>query len=183
MKASDSMPRSLNDGSSEAQPRNRNWKDTYKKITNLRRWGSKKNRSKHEDEESEPDEDSAMIIRATPHRPPSPYPEKSCAIGMTSWPSNIAKDPNRQGPDPWSRTEEEMFRSNIAFLASMRIIGYFNLFCLLIIKLPVSHLRDERFGFLWMGPRMFRRLRVFLLVTLYLQTPELVLDCLLDPIL
>ncbi|KAJ6036504.1 hypothetical protein N7540_000783 [Penicillium herquei] len=98
-----------NENNSEAQVRNKNWKDAYKKMTNLRRWGSKKNRSKHGDEESQPDEDFTMIIRANPHRPPSPYPEKSCAVGITSWPSNIAKDPNRKGPHPWSRTEEEMF--------------------------------------------------------------------------
>ncbi|KAJ5691036.1 hypothetical protein N7488_011771 [Penicillium malachiteum] len=105
---SDSLSRGHRDDNPETKTRNKNWKDAYKKMTNLRRWGSKKNPPKHGDEESLPDEDFTMSHGNYSHAS-SFKPDKSSSIGITSWPSNIANDPNRQGRTPWSRTEEEMF--------------------------------------------------------------------------
>ncbi|KAJ5629184.1 hypothetical protein N7528_002841 [Penicillium herquei] len=105
---SGTLSRGHRDDNTETQTRNKNWKNAYKKMTNLRRWGSKKNPPKHGDEESLPDEDFTLR-HESPNHTSSSKPDKSCAIGITSWPSNIANDPNRQGRTPWSRTEEEMF--------------------------------------------------------------------------
>ncbi|KAJ5740479.1 hypothetical protein N7493_000351 [Penicillium malachiteum] len=105
---SEGVSRRHRDNNSETQARNKNWKDAYKKITNLRRWGSKKNQPKRGHEESLPDEDFPMS-HGNPNHTSSFKPEKSYSIGITCWPSNIANDPNRQGRNPWSRTEYEMF--------------------------------------------------------------------------